>query len=36
VGTADEIAETVCFLLSDASSFTTGAMISADGGYVAQ
>src|SRR6266511_2051086 len=36
VGTPDEIAETVCFLLSDASSFTTGAMISADGGYVAQ
>jgi NAD(P)-dependent dehydrogenase (short-subunit alcohol dehydrogenase family) len=36
VGTPDEIAETVCFLLSDASSFTTGALISADGGYVAQ
>lgn len=36
VGTPEEIAETVCFLLSDASSFTTGAMISADGGYVAQ
>ena len=36
VGTPEEIAETVCFLLSDASSFTTGALISADGGYVAQ
>ena len=32
----EEIARTVAFLLSDESSFTTGALVSVDGGYVAQ
>jgi NAD(P)-dependent dehydrogenase (short-subunit alcohol dehydrogenase family) len=32
----EEIARTVAFLLSDESSFTTGALMSVDGGYVAQ
>ena len=33
---AAEIAATVIFLLSDASSFVTGAELIADGGLVAQ
>lgn len=36
VGTPEEIAECVVWLCSDASSFVTGAALSADGGYVAQ
>lgn len=33
VGQADEIAEVIAFLASPASSFMTGAMVMADGGY---
>jgi len=36
VGRPEEIARTVRFLLSDDSSFTTGALIAADGGYTSQ
>ena len=35
-GQADEIAESVIWLCSDAASFVTGAVLSVDGGYVAQ
>jgi len=36
VGTADEIAATTCFLLSDQARFVTGAAWTVDGGYTAQ
>ena len=36
IGKPEEIAAAVCFLLSDAASFITGAWLSADGGYVCQ
>jgi NAD(P)-dependent dehydrogenase (short-subunit alcohol dehydrogenase family) len=36
VGKAEEIAETVVFLLSDKASFTTGSYYTVDGGYTAQ
>ena len=32
VGTPEEIAQTVAFLVSDASAFTTGASLDVDGG----
>ena len=36
LGTADEVASTIAFLLSDAASFTTGSQYVLDGGYTAQ
>lgn len=36
IGQPEEIAKTVAFLLSDDSSFTTGALFAVDGGYVCQ
>lgn len=36
IGRPEEIAKTVMFLLSDDSSFTTGSLVSVDGGYVSQ
>jgi len=34
-GNADEVAQTIAFLLSEASSFTTGAVYTVDGGAAA-
>jgi NAD(P)-dependent dehydrogenase (short-subunit alcohol dehydrogenase family) len=36
LGTPEEIAKAVMFLLSDDCPFMTGALISADGGYTCQ
>jgi NAD(P)-dependent dehydrogenase (short-subunit alcohol dehydrogenase family) len=36
IGRPEEIARSVAFLLSDDSSFTTGSLLSVDGGYVCQ
>ena len=36
VGKAEEIAQSVAFLLSDESSFTTGSLFAVDGGYTCQ
>jgi NAD(P)-dependent dehydrogenase (short-subunit alcohol dehydrogenase family) len=36
LGTADEVASTIAFLLSDAASFTTGSQYVLDGGYAAR
>jgi NAD(P)-dependent dehydrogenase (short-subunit alcohol dehydrogenase family) len=36
IGRPEEIAQVVAFLLSDESSFMTGALVAADGGYIAQ
>lgn len=36
VGTAEEVAETVVFLLSGAAAFVTGATLAVDGGFTAQ
>ena len=35
LGTAEEVAETVVFMLSDTPGFMTGSLVSIDGGYVA-
>ncbi|MBP6911514.1 SDR family oxidoreductase [Patescibacteria group bacterium] len=35
LGTAEEVAETVVFMLSDKPGFMTGTLVSIDGGYVA-
>lgn len=33
IGRAEEVAQTVVFLLSDAASYTTGQIVSVDGGW---
>jgi NAD(P)-dependent dehydrogenase (short-subunit alcohol dehydrogenase family) len=35
MATADEIAEMICWLLSDRASYVTGAVYNVDGGYMA-
>jgi NAD(P)-dependent dehydrogenase (short-subunit alcohol dehydrogenase family) len=35
LGTVEEIAKTIAFLLSEDSSFTTGAVYTVDGGWTA-
>ena len=35
IGTADEVAKLIAFLLSDESTYTTGACYTIDGGYTA-
>jgi glucose 1-dehydrogenase len=35
LGTPDEIAEAIAWLLSDAASFVTGSVVEADGGVAA-
>ena len=35
MGTADEVAKLIAFLLSDESTYTTGACYTIDGGYTA-
>ena len=36
IGTPDQVAKPVCFLLSNAASFVTGVNLPVDGGYLAQ
>jgi NAD(P)-dependent dehydrogenase (short-subunit alcohol dehydrogenase family) len=36
LGTAEEVAEAVVWLCSDAAAFITGQALAVDGGYVAQ
>ena len=36
IGKPEEIAQSIVFLLSDESSFTTGSLFAVDGGYVCQ
>jgi NAD(P)-dependent dehydrogenase (short-subunit alcohol dehydrogenase family) len=35
LGTAEEVAEAILWLSSDAASFTTGVSLAVDGGYLA-
>jgi NAD(P)-dependent dehydrogenase (short-subunit alcohol dehydrogenase family) len=36
IGSAEEVAEAVVWLLSENASYVTGAVLSVDGGYVVQ